>query len=178
MEIIEAGAADLDRVLEVEKTAFGSDEEAELVRKLLLDETAKPLLSLLALEAEKAVGHILFTNAGLTGSAAGVRVSILAPLAVIPEAQNTGIGGRLIEEGLRLLKEQGGELVFVLGHPGYYPRHGFQPAGALGLDAPYPIPENDADAWMVRELRPGILGTVSGKVVCAEKLDQPEYWAE
>ncbi len=59
---------------------------------------------------------------------------------MIPEQQATGIGAALIKQGLALLKTSGVELVFVLGHPGYYPRSGFTPAGVLGFDAPYPIP--------------------------------------
>ena len=103
---------------------------------------------------------------------------ILAPLAVIPDKQSRGVGGRLIREGLRLLSESGVELVFVLGHPEYYPRHGFKPAGALGFEAPYSIPDEHADAWMVQELCPGVIGRVSGKVMCADVLNQPEHWRE
>ena len=66
----------------------------------------------------------------------------------------------------------------MLGHPWYYPRHGFTPAGILGFEAPFPIPEKDADAWMVQELRSGIIGTVSGKVVCCDALNKPEHWRE
>ena len=66
-------------------------------------------------------------------------MAILAPLAVVPDAQGQGIGGALIEHGLSLLQRSGVGLVFVLGHPGYYPRHGFEPAGRLGFDAPFPI---------------------------------------
>ena len=33
------------------------------------------------------------------------------------------------------------ELVFVLGHPEYYPRYGFTPAGEQGFEAPNSIPE-------------------------------------
>jgi putative acetyltransferase len=68
--------------------------------------------------------------------------------------------------------------VFVLGHPEYYPRFGFRPAGALGMDAPYPIPERHADAWMVQALRPGLLGQVRGTVRCADTLNDPRHWRE
>ena len=68
--------------------------------------------------------------------------------------------------------------MFVLGHPGYYPRFGFRPAGALGLAAPYPIPPQHADAWMVQELKAGTIGAVEGRVVCAKALDKREYWVE
>ena len=69
-------------------------------------------------------------------------------------------------------------LVFVLGDPGYYSRHGFSPAGIEGLDAPCSIPSEYADAWMVQALSPGVLERVSGQVVCADALHDPKHWQE
>lgn len=176
MDIREASESDLNDVLLVEREAFGGNSEAELVRELLEDPTAKPVLSLLAFKGDRPVGHILFTKARLSNSSQ--KAAILVPLAVVPDSQKQGIGGKLIEEGLELLSKSGVELVFVLGYPEYYPRHGFQPAGSLGFDATYPIPEKDADAWMVRELSAGVIGSVRGKVICASTLNKPEYWRE
>jgi putative acetyltransferase len=105
-------------------------------------------LSLLAISDDKAIGHILFTKARITNSNNSISAVILAPLAVIPDAQSRGVGGQLINKGLKLLSKLGVELVFVLGHPEYYPRHGFKTAGVLGFEAPYPIPEKHANAWM------------------------------
>ena len=168
----------MNEVLSVEREAFGYDKEAELVRDLLNDASAKPLLSLLAFEEERAVGHILFTKVRLMGPQDPVSAAILAPLAILPDSQNQGIGGKLIESGLRTLSDSGVALVFVLGHPGYYPRYGFQTAGCLGFEAPYPIPDVNADAWMVQALCPNVIGTVRGKVVCADALDKPQHWRE
>lgn len=176
MDIRESSDSDLNDVLFVEREAFGEDDEAELVRDLLEDPSAKPLFSLLAFQGDRPVGHILFTKVRLTNSSQ--KAAILAPLAVVPDSQKQGIGGKLIEEGLELLSKSGVELVFVLGHPEYYPRHGFQPAGCLGFEASYPIPEEHADAWMVRALSPGVIGSVRGKVICADALNKPEYWLE
>lgn len=175
--IVDAAANDavlLEAALEVERHAFGSQEEAELVRDLLGDPTARPALSLLAFQGPEAVGHVLFTAAGVSGTT--LTASILAPLAVVPAMQKQGIGGALIEAGVDRLIDAGVDLVFVLGHPTYYPRHGFVPALPLGLTVKYPIePE---EAWMVRPLRDGLLGQVSGTVTFAEKLDRPELWRE
>ena len=178
VHIREALDSDLDDVLFVERTAFGYDKEAELVGEMLEDPSAKPLVSLLAFDDDRAVGHILFTAVRLSETRNAASAAILAPLAIVPDAQNKGVGGKLIERGLELLSESGVELVFVLGHPGYYPRHGFQTAGCLGFEAPYPIPEEDADAWMVQALRPDVIGAVSGKVVCCNALDKPQHWRE
>ena len=171
---------DLPDILRIHKAAFGDEPVDALVRDLLEDPSARPTLSLIADADGRPVGHILFTKLRLSGSGQddAVSMAILAPLAVLPEAQNQGVGGQLIEAGLAQLREAGVDLVLVLGHPDYYPRHGFAPAGALGLEAPYPILEKNAGAWMVHALRPGLLGTVRGRVVCADALDKPELWHE
>ena len=118
MNIREALDSDLENVLFVERVAFDSDEEADLVKDLIGDPSAKPLVSLLAFQDGLPVGHILFTKARLQPKAP-LLVSILAPLAIIPEFQNRGIGRKLIENGLQILSESGLHLVFVLGYPEY-----------------------------------------------------------
>jgi len=178
MEIREVASSDINDVLFVEKEAFGYDKEANLVKDLLSDPSAKPLYSFLAFNNERAVGHVLFTSARLEGAQNVVSISLLAPLAVIPDFQNQGVGGKLIEHGIQQLTSAGIDLIFVLGHPGYYPRYGFKPAGVQGFEAPYPIPEEHANAWMVQELQAGVIGSVSGKVRCAAMLDKPEHWRE
>jgi putative acetyltransferase len=176
MRIVEASDAELDLVMHVERVAFARDEEPRLVAELLRDPTAQPSLSLLAYEAERPVGHILFTKVALVGAPLNVSSSILAPLAVLPEFQRHGVGRALIEHGADLLAKSGVRLLFVLGHPDYYGRARFVPAIPFGLRAPYPIvPE---DAWMVRSLAPDLLGTVAGTVACATCLARPEYWRE
>ncbi len=162
-------------------SAFGQkqgQEIVELVNDLLDDETAKPLLSLVAEVDEKLVGHILFTAVRLQPEDQQVSARILAPLAVSSDFQGEGLGGMLITEGLRQLAESGVGLVFVLGHPDYYPKFGFQTAGVLGFEAPYPIPSEHADAWMVQELKAGVIGSTEGRVQCSEALNQPQHWRE
>lgn len=176
MRIHEASNTDLDDVLSVERSAFGQEDEAELVQDLLKDPSALPLLSLLARQGQQAVGHILFTAARLQGATREVSIVILAPLAVLPEAQGTGIGGALIERGSEILREAGVELIFLVGHPSYYPRHGFEAASPHDLVAPYVITPDEA--WMVRALRAGVVDHVRGTVACAAAMDKPEYWRE
>jgi putative acetyltransferase len=177
MHIREAKKTELKDVLAVESAAFDSVEEAELVNDLLHDPSAEPVLNLLAFENDRAVGHILFTRARLEPESSE-SVALLAPLAVVPDSQGKGIGGQLIRHGLKCLSESGVDIVFVLGHPGYYPRHGFTPAGKHGYNAPYPIPEKDSDAWMFQRLNQTETGNYTGTVTVAEKLRKPEYWRE
>lgn len=184
MIIRKALDSDLDDVLSIERAAFGSDDGAEIVQKLLGDNSAKPIVSLLAFPEDRAVGHIMFSRASLEPNRNSLEsndplsISILGPLAVVPDAQKQGIGGKLIENGLDILSKSGVDLVFVLGHPTYYPRFGFRPAGNLGFEPSYPIPEKNADAWMVLPLLSEVIGLSSGKVICADSLDDPKYWRE
>ncbi len=177
MIIREALDTDLESVLFTHRQAFGQEEEAGLVRDLLDDPSAAPFLSLLACMGGRPIGHVLFTRARLEPMAP-LSVSILAPLAVIPQFQRQGVGIKLTEHGLAILTESGTDLVFVLGHPEYYPRFGFEPAGRLGFEATFPIPDKNAAAWMVKALGPGVIGSYQGRVICADKLNEPEFWKE
>jgi len=170
-----------NEILNIHNQAFGKDKGpviSKLVNDLLVDETAMPLLSLVAVENNKLIGHILYTKAVVTQTEILISAQILAPLAILPEEQKKGIGEKLINEGLRLLKASGTELVFVLGHPTYYPRCGFIPAGEQGFEAPYPIPEEHAGAWMIQELNGDALVKNSGKIQCSKVLNEPQHWRE
>jgi len=162
-------------------SAFGEEQGQAivgLVCGLLGDETARPLLSLVAEMEGRIIGHILFSSARLQSKGQSVPAQILAPLAVAKDHQGEGVGGALINEGLRQLEASEIGLIFVLGHPGYYPRFGFRPAGTLGFEAPYPIPTEHEAAWMVQELKAGVIGSVRGNIRCATILEQPQHWQE
>jgi putative acetyltransferase len=181
LKIRQSTESDRKGILNIHDRAFGKDKGpviAKLVNDLLNDETAIPILSLVAVVDAKLVGHILFTKAVITKSENSISAQILAPLAILPDEQRKGIGEKLINEGLRLLKESGTELVFVLGHPTYYPRCGFIPAGAQGFEAPYPIPEEHAEAWMVQGFNGDILKNNAGKIQCSKVLNEPQHWRE
>jgi len=181
LQMRNAFESDKQAISDVVIAAFGDvqgHEIADLIADLLDDQSAQPLLSLVATVDDNVVGHILFTSAQIKHSQHMVSSAILAPLSVHPEYQSQGIGGRLIKEGLKQLKAGGVELVFVLGHPGYYPKYGFSTAGIKGFEASYPISPENSGAWMVQELHPGFIGHVCGKVICADALNDPKHWGE
>jgi putative acetyltransferase len=117
------------------------------------------LLSVVAVEgddeASPLLGHIAFSPVELTQPDGKVHVGVgLAPLAVVPERQRSGVGGLLIREGLQPLRARAERFCVVLGHPAYYPRFGFQRASAFGVRWEHPAPE---EAFMAIELDPGAL---------------------
>ncbi len=179
--IREAVDSDKQTISDLVLAAFGDvqgHEIAELVTDLLKDSSAQPSLSLVAVADDQVVGHILFTIARVKDSQREVVSAILAPLSVHPENQGKGIAGQLIREGLEQLKRLGVELVFVLGHPAFYPKYGFSTAGTQGFEAPYPIPPENSDAWMVQEILPGVIGRIRGQILCSDALNDPKYWRE
>ena len=175
IEIKEGTEVDLPDVIEVERLAFGEDDEAILVKNILQDPTAQPTISLLAYFQGQPVGHILYSKASIEGHE-DLSAYILAPLAVVPAFQRKGIGKKLMEAGDILLVEKDTDLVFVLGHPSYYPKNGFiNDAGSHGFPAPYHIPSANADAWMYKTIKDANRKCF-GSVKCCEALAKPAYW--
>lgn len=157
VEIRVETTADRDAVREVHCLAFGRDDEGKLVDALRADGYAR--VSLVAEEAGRVVGHILFSDLPIVGRQGTVGALALAPMAVIPDRQRRGIGARLVQDGLRACAEGGHRIVVVLGHPAYYPRFGFSARSAEKLQAPF-----SGAYFMALELVPGALGGVAGEV--------------
>jgi putative acetyltransferase len=121
-----------DRVasLEVERLAFGSEEEPRIVTSKRDEEGS---FALVAEQDGRVVGHIQFSRAWIGESAA----LALGPVAVLPARQGRGIGSALIRAGLEEAKARGEVAVILLGSPVFYRRFGFAPGSVLGLRNPY-----------------------------------------
>ena len=122
---------DRSAVYEVNRQAFETPAEADLVDALR--PIAEPFLSWVAVVDGRVVGHILFTPVRVMGEGRERAALGLAPMAVLPEFQNQGIGARLVRAGLDGCRALGHSAVVVLGHPDYYPRFGFESAAQRGL---------------------------------------------
>jgi putative acetyltransferase len=152
---------DYAAIHEVNLLAFGQEIEPCLVEALRESPDFIPELSLVTIEAGQVVGHILFSPMVIETKEGAVPALTLAPLAVRPEFQNQGIGSELVRDGLERCRNLCHKIVVVVGHPAYYPRFGFYPARAQGLEAPFPVPD---EAFLVLELAPGALDGVAGMV--------------
>jgi len=156
---------DVSAIRIVNEQAFGRAGEADLVDALRRN--GKAMLSLVAEYEGRIVGHILFSPATVRSGETELTGAGLAPLAVIPDRQNQGIGSVLVEEGLRRLREEGQMFVIVLGHPNYYPRFGFDPASRFNIKSEYNVAD---EVFMAMELQEGALQDRAGIA-----LYQPEF---
>jgi putative acetyltransferase len=143
----------------VNEMAFCRPNEAELVA--VLRQAASPLISIVAAADNKVVGHILFSPVTVESDRGQFAALGLAPMAVLPEYQRHGIGSVLIREGLKACRQIGHDIVFVLGHPDYYPRFGFEQAKQRGFRCEYQVRD---EAFMVAVLSEGAANGRSGTV--------------
>lgn len=166
VEIRPESAADRQGVWNVNRAAFPTDAEANLVDALR--DGGYSRVSLVAVKQNSIVGHILFSRLPILTATGTVEALSLAPMAVLPEYQRQGVGRRLVREGLAVSKELGHKIAFVLGHPDFYPRLGFSADLALNVCSPF----GDGDAWMAAELSPGSLAEIRGRVEYPPPFDQ------
>ncbi|EFA78182.1 hypothetical protein PPL_08832 [Heterostelium album PN500] len=148
--------------------AFDGDLDTANIIEKLRDEK-KDVLSLVALDNDRSVvGHIMYSEMQVTldDGKRNIRTVALAPVSVRPSLQKQGIGRQLIEQSLRMLKDQGVEVVIVLGHPTYYPKFGFSAELIKHLTAPFA-----GESLMALELKEGSLKSTNGTVRYADIID-------
>ena len=147
-------ADDVAAIRDVNRQAFGQDDESRIVDALRVNGAAA--LSLVAIDDGAVVGHIMFSPLSV-GPMVGVG---LGPMAVTPSHQRQGIGSRLVEAGIDRLRRAACPFIIVIGHPSFYPRFGFQPAASYGVTCEWDVP---ADVLMVNILDPNVAGNLRGQ---------------
>ncbi len=166
-----------EAVAEVHRAAFGSSVEADLALALMRDADFVPSLSFAAEDSGRLVGSVVFSRAWLErdDGKPGIPLLLLAPLAVVPDAQHDGIGSTLVEAAVALARDSGEIAMLVFGDPAFYGRFSFVDAGPSGIRTPHPA--EPQWGWQVLELAPGFL-PAPGVARVAAPLDAPEMWRE
>lgn len=148
-------------VLDLTTRAFGQADEARIIEQLEKD--GDVLLQLVAESDGQIVGHILFYTLGVFGklSAAG-----LGPMSVDPWVQKEGIGKGLVMHGLKMIKDAGVPIVFVLGHDWFYPKFGFSVEQTAEFQTPL-----KGDHFMALRMRHG--PPMSGRLIFPQAFGVP-----
>lgn len=158
MIIRQEKSEDIRDIHALNELAFGVPEEANIIDKLR--DTCEGLLSLVAIEMGKIVGHILFSPATIEGEHGVVKGMGLAPMAVLPEMQRQRIGTQLVKRGIEYLRKIHCPFIIVLGHPEYYPRFGFEIASQYGIKSQWEgVPD---EAFMILWLDKSLMNHVAG----------------
>lgn len=109
--------------------SYGDGVEADIVD--ILGEKGQIALSLIAEIDGEIVGYIVFSPVTINGE--NCAWLGIGPLAVLPSAQNKGIGSALILAGLEQTKQLGSKGCVMVGSHDFYGRFGFQPLAGLHL---------------------------------------------
>ncbi|MDY7097027.1 MAG: N-acetyltransferase [Pseudomonadota bacterium] len=113
---------------------FSEGDEPELVNGLRAD--GDLVLSLVAEDGERIVGHIAFSPVTISDGTQDWYG--LGPVSVWPDIQHRGIGGALIKRGIADLRSRGAKGIVLLGSTEYYPRFGFVHEPQLRYPGPPP----------------------------------------
>lgn len=149
--------ADIPAIRAIVLAAFPTALEADLVDALRADPAWIDGLSVVAATGDgTVVGHALLTRCHIGRSPA----LALAPVAVAPEAQRTGVGQAVTRAALEAAADLGEHHVVVLGHPEYYPRFGFGRASAHGIVLNMDVPDEAFMALTLDETHPLPSGTI------------------
>ena len=158
IEIRKEKQKDYDKIRIVNDRAFGQLDEGRIVGKLR--ESCKEIVWLVAVSDNEIIGHIFFSPVTIETQTGFVKGMGLAPMAVLSEFQNRGVGSMLVNEGLRIIENMSCPFVIVLGHETYYPRFGFERASKFGLKCQWEgLPD---DAFMVMIIDESVMKGISG----------------
>ncbi|MBU8922225.1 MAG: N-acetyltransferase [Bacteroidales bacterium] len=159
---------DFNTIRSITRAAFDNEEEPDLIEAIRESSYYIPELSLVAETGGKVTGYIMFSRINVVGDNGDMEVLSLAPMAVIPDMQNRGIGSRLLRKGIEKCRELGHRIIIVIGHPEFYPRFGFVPARDAGFEVPFDVPD---EAFMVTGLVDDALEGVGGMVIFSPPFD-------
>lgn len=142
---------DYAAIADIHVQAFGGRTAEALIVALHRHRAAfDPELSLVAEQDGQIVGHALFSPQVIRLMGADVPAVCLGPIGVIPSAQGKGVGAQLLATGHATASAKGYALSFLLGHPSYYPRFGYQPhaygAASLSVSGEWPAPDPGLEA--------------------------------
>ncbi len=139
--------------------AFGPERRLKASYRLREGAEVADGLSFVAREtgSGRLAGVVSFWPLRISGD--GRQALLLGPLAVHPDFQRNGLGGRLLRHGVEAAREKGHRLVFLVGDAPYYGRFGFLqvPEGRVLMPGPY-----DPRRLLYLELVPGAFDGAGG----------------
>ena len=168
IEIREERREDYQAVRDVNNQAFNQPQEGMIIEKIR--ESGVEILSLVAIIDNKIVGHIFFSPVRMEEQPTLKDGMGLAPMAVLPDYQQQGIGSKLIKEGIQRLKLKSVPYIIVLGHKDYYPKFGFETASKYGLKCQWDgVPD---EAFMVMILDDKMKPKIHGVAKYSDEFDE------
>ena len=170
--------SDIEKIKQLFTKTFSDSEgqsEGFLIGNLAYDlmsrTNSNDLYGFIATKNKEVIGSIFFSRLVFENES---NAFLLSPVAIHTSHQGKGIGQKLINFGLNILKEKGVGLVFTYGDPRFYSKVGFDHIAEELVKAPlilrYP------EGWLGQSLVSNEIKQITGKSRCVDALNKPEYW--
>jgi len=127
MKIRQETDSDIQAITDITVAAFKTLEISNKIEQFIINALRSDgalTISLVAETEEKIIGHVAFSPVTISDGSKGWYC--LGPVSVLPEYQKQGIGQSLINNGLSMLRDMGGNGCVLVGDPNYYKRFGFK----------------------------------------------------
>ncbi len=149
--------------------------EGEIIGNLTYDlmtvTDVQDLYGFIATENNLIIGSIFFSKLTFQNS---VSAYLLSPVAIQTNYQGKGIGQKLINYGIKQLKENGISIVFTYGDPDFYSKVGFSTITEKMAKAPQKL--SQPEGWLAQSLVNDKFEPIAGNSNCVAALDKAEYW--
>ena len=178
MNLSEFRPTDYDEIAKLFTIVF-SDSEGEseglligkLARDLMNSTAPEDLFGFVVRDSTEIIGSIFFSRLAFANQ---ISAFLLSPVAIHTDYQGQGIGQKLINYGINILKDNGVNLIFTYGDPDFYKKVGFKPISEELAKAPlklkYPF------GWLCQSLDGAKIEPIAGSSHCVPALNHPEYW--
>jgi predicted N-acetyltransferase YhbS len=143
----------------------------DLAKELLISTAPEDLFVFVAVEDNEVVGAIFVTRMPAEKES---EIFVLAPVAVATKQQGKGIGQKLIQYGIKELKEVGVKVLVTYGDPNFYSKTGFQKIAEKTIQPPFKLTQ--PEGWLAQALDGSPLQMIEGKCSCVSALDDSRYW--
>jgi len=143
----------------------------ELVDDLLTNTDSNDIYCFVTSENKDIIGGIIFSRLMFENE---INAFLLSPVAIHTRQQGKGIGQKLINFGLNILKENRVELAFTYGDPGFYTKVGFNPITEKLVKAPFTL--SYPQGWLCQILAGGEIEPIPGNSHCVDAFNKPEIW--
>lgn len=143
----------------------------ELTNNFMTSTDANDFYCFVATDDDKIIGGVFYSRLIFERD---IKAYILSPMATLTEYQGKGIGQKLINFSLDVLKENGIELVVTYGDINFYSKTGFKLIAEEIVPAPLKL--SYPEGWLGQSLVSDKLDPIAGKSYCVEALNKPNLW--
>lgn len=152
IQIVPLSSIPSEQVEALLDAAFGTDRHGRTAYKIREGVTAIDALSFAAMENERLVGTIQAWPSVVSDGSVSDPVTLVGPVAVMPDAQQKGIGKMLMIRLLDAADAGATDAMVMIGDPEYYGRFfGFTAEATAGWEVPGPVERHRLLARISRE---------------------------